>query len=32
MSLAKLRWWVQISLAVATLLRLYRTGRRRGWI
>jgi len=32
MSLARFRWWIQISVAAATLVRLYRTGRRRGWI
>jgi hypothetical protein len=32
MNVAKLRWWIKIGLAVATLVRLYRTGRRSGWI
>jgi hypothetical protein len=32
MSLAKLRWWIKVALAVIALIRLYRTGRRSGWI
>jgi hypothetical protein len=32
MNLAKFRWWLKVGLAFATLVRLYRAGRRRGWI